>query len=347
MSSEAPGTVGNHAGSTPGRACPPHYGYAYGTLSLPAALEADTLYLAGGLYGNLEALDELEAMARRDQRNGQHVEIIFNGDFHWFDADRAWFGEVNERVLAWTSSTGNVELELAFPSPEAGCGCAYPAHVADEVVTRSNDIIARLRAAVPAAERTILGTLPKLINARVGGANILAVHGDTESVAGWRFASEHLPPGDTPLRRRLGVRAPPTPVTWLAEAFRTSGARIIASSHTCLPAYCRLTVNGSTCALLNNGAAGMPNFTRTRHGVATRISVGLTVPPQSIFGFSMGRVRCDAVALEYEQRAWLSRFVRTWPEGTSAHAGYFQRLCDGPDYAPDEAMRDYREREVR
>jgi hypothetical protein len=328
--------------AAPGRLCPAQYGYARDAFAGAPVGRADTVYVAGGLYGNLEALDVVEAMAQRDQRDGQRVAIVFNGDFHWFDAEPGWFAAVNDRVLRWTPTLGNVEAELAAPSPAAGCGCGYPEHVGDSFVAESNRIMAQLDAAAPADERQRLAPLPKTLAIEVGGERIVAVHGDTESLAGWQFAAEHLPPDDTPLRRRLGLDTS-TPLATLQNAFRKTGARILVSAHTCLPCACRLTAAGASRALFNNGAAGMPNFRGTCYGIATRISAIAKPPVESLYGFELGRLRCDAVALHYDQAAWTARFLSRWPAGSSAHINYFERLCRGPGYDRDEALRDYRE----
>ncbi|MGH8126861.1 MAG: hypothetical protein ACRETC_00635 [Gammaproteobacteria bacterium] len=322
----------------PGRTCPVHYRYAPNEFSEASVIEADTVYVAGGLYGNLEALDALEQLAARDARAGQRVAVIFNGDFHWFDAEPEWFSLVNARVFEWCPMLGNVEAELGSPASRADCGCAYPDYVSDAVVTHSNAIIERLHEIAPPAERAQLTTLPKVLAAQVGGERIVAVHGDTESLAGWQFAAEHLAAEDAPLRRRLGVMEPPTSWASLSTAFRVTDARVIASAHTCLPCASRLTVDGEPRALFNNGAAGMPNFEGTHYGIATRISAGNEVPTASLYGFRLGPLRCDAVRLDYDQTAWLDRFLARWPQGSSAHTSYFRRLCDGPAYRLDEAV---------
>jgi hypothetical protein len=63
----------------------------------------------GGLYGNLPALDAIEAMCAREQ---QPVTLCFNGDFNWFNVDDAGFPDINERVLRHDAILGNVEAEL-------------------------------------------------------------------------------------------------------------------------------------------------------------------------------------------------------------------------------------------
>ncbi len=328
--------------SSPGRVCPACYAYPASALQAPAILEVDTLYVAGGLYGNLEALDTLEALARNDIRDGQKVSIVFNGDFHWFDADVDWFMTVHERTQQWITLAGNVELELADRNTGAGCGCAYPPHVSDRVVHRSNAIMQRLQGTVGPVGRTSLERLPRLLAAQVGTARVLIVHGDTRNISGWRFAAEHLPPADSPLRERLGMTTAITDLVSLQEDFKASDADVIACSHTCLPAYCRLMTGSSERILANNGAAGMPNFDGMVCGLATRISRTDTPPPSALFGFTTGTVRCDAVKLEYDQPRWMKRFLGTWPEGSTAHSSYLTRLNGNVGYAPCEALRDFR-----
>src|SRR5262245_13119201 len=69
--------------------------------SPPAALGrkayfvASTLYIVGGLYGNLAALDALEHLAASEPAP---TAMVFNGDYHWFDAEPDWFAEVERRV---------------------------------------------------------------------------------------------------------------------------------------------------------------------------------------------------------------------------------------------------------
>ena len=130
---------------TEGRSCPLDYRYH------PAALcenvtqvDEDVLYIIGGLYGNPFALDEIENMARAEERQGRRVKLVFNGDFNWFNVSDELFRDINNRVLSHTASLGNVDYELATPSTGAGCGCAYPDFVDQGVVERSNQIMARL-----------------------------------------------------------------------------------------------------------------------------------------------------------------------------------------------------------
>ena len=72
----------------PGRSCPLHYRYAPGDLARAADFTADTLYVIGGLYGNVPALQAVLALAQRER---SAVTLAFNGDFNWFNSDDASF----------------------------------------------------------------------------------------------------------------------------------------------------------------------------------------------------------------------------------------------------------------
>jgi hypothetical protein len=126
-----------------GRSCPLAYQYQPEALAQPAQLEADTLYVVGGLYGNPVALRAL--LERADREPGGPPAIVFNGDFHWLDVDPNDFQAISETVLAHRAIKGNVEAELAADE-DTGCGCAYPDYISDHVVERSNQIMTRLRA---------------------------------------------------------------------------------------------------------------------------------------------------------------------------------------------------------
>ena len=186
----------------PGRSCPPSYAYSPRIFARPADVTADVLYVIGGLYGNAFALDAIERLAAHESIAPS---LVFNGDFHWFDADPGHFDEIQRRVLACTALRGNVETEVASDDDAAGCGCAYPESVPDDDVARSNAILARLRdvAAQVAGSQAALKDLAMHAVAQVGGARIAIVHGDAWSLAGWRFAHDRLhgsASADVPMR---------------------------------------------------------------------------------------------------------------------------------------------------
>ena len=144
--------------------------------------------------------------------------------------------------------------------------------------------------------------------------------------------------------REGGCRAPGpaagqrTSPAALAELFRAAGVDVFASSHTCLPVALNLRVDGRARLLINNGAAGMPNFAGDRRGVLTRIAAGPR-PRESLYGYDLGGVRCDALPTPYDHAAWLSRFLAQWPTGSPAHTSYHGRLLHGPSWRPAQAMR--------
>jgi hypothetical protein len=202
-----------------GRMCPTDYRYSPTILNRAPDFAADILYVAGGLYGNLAALKKIEWLACRER---QPVTIVFNGDFHWFDAEPDWFAAIEKGVARHRVIRGNVETEIARAGDiGAGCGCAYPESVDEGVVTRSNEILADLRQAARDAGMTAhLAALPMHLVANVGGTRIGIVHGDAASLAGWRFAHDALddPAGDA----------------WRDDARAKSAVDIFACTHTCL-----------------------------------------------------------------------------------------------------------------
>jgi hypothetical protein len=308
--------------SGPGRACPVGYRYGASALRARPSIEAETLYVAGGLYGNPFALEALLAVVSTDPG----ARLVFNGDFNWFDVDADDFRKVNETVLAHGATRGNVESELAKPAKDAGCGCGYPDWVEDAVVARSNRIQERLRTTALAqpALTARLGALPLFAVAQVGASRVGIVHGDADSLAGWGFSQETL-------ATREGLAA-------AGDAFATAGVEIIASSHTCLPVLQRVANGRRDSLLVNNGAAGMPNFRGASYGLATRISVRAPAAG-AIYGACVDGTHVHAIPVRFDTAAWKRRFLDQWPPGSDAHLSYYSRICDGPAYATGDAIR--------
>jgi len=283
-------------------------------------MRVDCLWVAGGLYGNPFAL---EALIEAYQREPGSKALVFNGDFHWFDVDPAEFEAINDAVLSFCATRGNVEAELCEPSEGAGCGCAYPQWVDDDTVERSNRILGRLRAAAQSAPGACarLAALPMHLRVDVAGARVGVVHGDAESLAGWGFAQETLA---SPAGREAAL-----------HAFALSRVDVFASSHTCLPV---LQTFGAGRVVVNNGAAGMPNFQGALFGLATRIAAAPS--DDALYRVRVGDAFVEAIPVRYDARAWERRFVSHWPEGSDAHASYYRRIASGPEYAPQQALRD-------
>ena len=358
--------------SAAGRSCPLHYRYAPDAFAVPAEAACEVLYVVGGLYGNEPALDAVLALFARETGRKR---LVFNGDFHWFDADAALFRRIDERVMAFDALRGNVETELASAAAadddaddrgaadaddggaadaddggaadadgggaadaddggaaaadggdaaDAGCGCAYPAWVGDDVVERSNRILQRLRRAARTWPERLpaLAALPMWRRVDVGPLRVGIVHGDAESLAGWGFAQEQL----RDAAHRARVRA------W----FEAAQVDAFACSHTCLPIFHAFGAGGPL--VLNNGAAGMPNFAGDPAGLLTRIALRPFTGPERRHGMRRGAVHIDAIAVGYDTRRFEAQFMRQWPPGSDAHASYWQRITHGPAYAPPQAL---------
>lgn len=306
--------------SAPGRSCPLAYGYGPEAFARQPELAADALWIAGGLYGNPFALRAL--LEAYDRERGSKA-LVFNGDFHWFDVDAGDFRLVNDTVLEFRATRGNVETELAAPSARAGCGCGYPDWVGDETVELSNRIIERLRATAATVPDALarLAALPMHLVAQVGDARVGIVHGDADSLAGWSFSQEALATAE-------GLAA-------ASGAFERCAVDVFASSHTCLPVL-QCFPDGRV--LANNGAAGMPNFEGRLFGLATRIALS-PAAHGAVCRVRRGPLFIEAVALRYDAAAWEEQFRQQWPPGSEAHRSYYSRIVNGPYYSPQAAVR--------
>ncbi|MFN0162614.1 MAG: hypothetical protein ACKVQQ_15385 [Burkholderiales bacterium] len=304
----------------PGRACPLAYRYGANALDRAPDFGADALYVAGGLYGNPFALQAFLQLLAREPG----AQAVFNGDFNWFDIDDAGFAQINREVLRHHALRGNVETELLAEDAAAGCGCGYPDHVDDADVDRSNAIMAVLAATArrhgDLSRR--LAALPMHLVAQVGALRVAIVHGDADSLAGWNFGAEAI---DAAKVRTM---------------FDAARARVFASSHTCLPLAQVFDANAGPSVLINNGAAGMPNFAGTTFGVVTRIA---TTPAPAwaaaLYGTRIDGVYVDALPLFYDSPAWIAHFDRLWPAGSPAAVSYRRRIVAGPGYAFGHAPR--------
>lgn len=302
---------------TPGRSCPLSYRYGPQALATASVRQAHTLYVVGGLYGNVPALDALDQLLAQEPGP---VTVCFNGDFNWFNVDPAMLREVNTRVLQHDAMAGNVEAELCTALDDAGCGCAYPDSVDAEVVARSNRIHARLKAALHQHPdlREYLSALPMHARYEVSGLRVAVVHGDAESLAGWGFDHSAL----TQMHNDA----------WLARMFQQAQVDVFASSHTCVPVL-KQHLHG---VVINNGAAGMPNFSGRRQGLITRISA--VSSPHALYGVVKAGVHIQALPLAYDAARWEEDFLTQWPPGSDAHVSYFTRIQGQLDFEPEQAL---------
>ncbi len=303
-----------------GRSCPADYTYSPTVFARPPDFAANLLYVVGGLYGNLAALTAIEQMAAQEHAPAS---IVFNGDFHWFDAEPGWFAEIEQGVAPiaqcaamWrpkSRAPAISEPAAAAPIPTAlvTTRCAAP--------TRSSSLL-RLCTSPDARER--FRALPMHLVARVGDLRVGIVHGDAAALAGWRFAQDEL---DNPKRR-----------AWLESIQLAANVDLFACTHTCLAALRDFSLPKERMTVINNGAAGMPNFTGTNFGVITRIATSPS-PHRPLYGLQRDGVYIDALAVAYDRRAFLDRFLARWPKGSPAHASYYPRIAAGPDYSIAQA----------
>lgn len=308
-----------------GRNCPLAYRYDPASLcSEPRPVKADVLYIIGGLYGNPYALDEIERMARTEEREGHRVTLVFNGDFNWLNATDDLFRSINGRVLEHTVTLGNVDFELANPSPGAGCGCVYPDFVDDGVVERSNAVMARLQAVAEGHPdiRRRLSRCPLSLCLIFGGQRLLVLHGDPQSLAGWGLAREYVGAGNA---------------QQLAAWFRLSSADLIASTHTGLPVLWSGLVDGRSRVVVNNGSAGMGNLSSDPRGLITRIALS-SPSAEPVAGLERNGLYLSLLPVAFDVERWLRQFDRIWPAGSAAAISYRDRIIAGSSLDPADLV---------
>lgn len=314
--------------NNPGRFCPTDYSIDSRTWQQDAQIKCDVLYVVGGLYGNPFALAALNKLASAENPNKKTV-VIFNGDAHWFDKTAENF-EIIENGINGTSPksaknatyiplVGNVEAELRRVNTiGAGCGCAYPPCVSDESVARSNAIHEMMFEAL--LERPELKE--RLVNraatakVSVAGINVGITHGDEKLIGGWECSREEM---------RTKARQEE-----LNNFLITNNIDVFATTHTCATAAIRLQ-NGY---VINNGAAGLPNFKGNNYGLCVRVSCAnnpspSTLASQVIFDTRIKDAVVQAVSLPWNTDEYLNWFDALWEAGSPAEISYRGRIKSG------------------
>lgn len=247
------------AHNTPGRSCPADYALDQ-MLFENTNDSCDLLFVVGGLYGNPFALYVMQHLHARASATGARVLTVFNGDVHWFDKNADNFARIESAVRqtpGFVLLSGNVEAELISDRAAAiGCGCSYPASVPDAAVARSNVIHSMLKEEL-AARPDLTGPLrtrPRSYVVEIGGARVAAVHGDEKSLAGWGCSREDL--------------AGPARQEEVASWMRRYSFSVLATTHTCAPAV----LSTGAGLVINNGAAGLPNFKGHHAGLVTLVA---------------------------------------------------------------------------
>lgn len=300
-----------------GRDCPLDYRLALDAFSGEPLFECEVLYVVGGLYGNRQALEALERRLAAEP----NARVVFNGDAHWFDRDPEIFQQVERGLSVHLALRGNVETELGRADASgAGCGCAYPMTVDDAVVERSNAIQAELNRTVQSlpgmTER--LAARPATALVSVAGQRVAISHGDEQSLAGWSCSREAL--SEPARQQQLDA--------WCAA----QKVQVLATSHTCSP----VALNLAHGALINNGAAGMPNFAGGRYGLLSRIAT--TPHPAALYRCQRAGLFIEALPLNYDHDAFLTDFDRQWPAHSPAAQSYRSRILGAVADQPQHAL---------
>ena len=162
--------------------------------------------------------------------------------------------------------------------------------------------------------------------AEVGDARIGIVHGDAWALAGWRFAQDSL---------HSAERAPA-----LSAVFEQAALDGFASTHTCLPALKVFDTPLGERFVVNNGAAGMPNFRSTRYGLITRLDRyrcprALTA---RLYGADAAGVYVDALAVRFDAGAWHAEFERLWPTAIASVSCRTDTASQWTRFFGDEAL---------
>lgn len=313
MSSCQPHSVKRRIFTDAGRACPVDYRIPADAFSGQPQAACDVLYVVGGLYGNPFALDAVERMVAAEDP-ARTTLVVLNGDAHWFDKTAENFAVLEDRLARHLPLVGNVEAELRRQTDVGvGCGCAYPDCTPDEAVSRSNRIHRMLSEAVdahPELKATLEGR-PATLTVDVAGSKVGITHGDEKLIGGWDCSREAL---QDILRQDE-----------LDRFMAANGLDVLTTTHTCAPAALALARG----AVINNGAAGLPNFAGERFGLCVRIA------PESsddwLFGAQVGGLFVQAVPVRYDHDAYLRWFDALWSETSPAAVSYRDRIVDGPD----------------
>jgi hypothetical protein len=300
-----------------GRDCPLDYRLARDAFAGEPLFDCEALYVVGGLYGNRQALSALEKRLAAEPG----ARVVFNGDAHWFDRDAEIFQQIEQGLSAHRALRGNVETELGRADDSgAGCGCGYPMSVDDGVVERSNTIQLALNQTVQGlpgmAER--LAARPSTALVSVAGQRVAISHGDEQSLAGWACSREAM----TDKTRQQQLDA------WL----HAHAIHVLATSHSCAA----VALNLEHGALINNGAAGMPNFAGGRYGLLSRIAT--TPHPAALYRCQRDGLFIEALALNYDHAAFLTDFDRQWPAHSAAAQSYRSRILGHSTDRPEAAL---------
>lgn len=293
-----------------GRACPVDYRIDPQAFAGEADARCSVLYVVGGLYGNPFAFDALDDLVASEADDAL---VVLNGDMHWFDKTAENFAEIERRARGYRPLVGNVEAELRRQEDVGvGCGCAYPDCTPDDAVSRSNRIHKMLSIAVdahPELKGPLMGR-PATMVVDVAGFRVGITHGDEKLIGGWDCSRESL----QDVMRQDEVD----------RFMRRCSLDVFTTTHTCAPVALGL----SRGLVVNNGAAGLPNFAGQRFGLVVRIAA--KPRKDALFEAQVGDLHVQAIPLRYDHDAFLGWFDALWDETSPASISYRDRIVNGP-----------------
>ncbi len=299
-----------------GRACPVDYRIPEDAFKGNPDIECDILYVAGGLYGNPFAADAIDSLVETEHERDPkaNVKVVLNGDIHWFDKTAENFTDIEHRIESYIPLVGNVEAELRRQDDiGVGCGCAYPECTSDDAVARSNRIHKMLSFALDSNPelKSSLEKRPSTLVARVSGRRVGITHGDEKLLGGWDNSRERL----QDILRQDEV-----------DTFmQNCDLDVFTTTHTCAPAAIRLARG----VVINNGAAGLPNFTGESFGLCVRIA---TNPREdSLFEYELNGLYIQAIPVRYDHASFVKWFDGLWSPTSAAAISYRSRILNGPD----------------
>ena len=270
--------------------------------------------IIGGLYGNLQSMKEIKKYEKNNQ-------LIFNGDFHWLNKKKEEFIAVQKFVNRHITLKGNIEDSLSNPKNFDNCNCDYPDYFPPEETIFSNEIFSQLKETFISCNdyKNDFNKLDTQLYISIkNGPNIFITHGDLQSLNGWLFSIKSI--------KKLKKME-------FLNFFDRVNADVIISSHTCLPVFCSAThKNGEEKLLLNNGAAGMPNFKNKNFGIVIRISSGKSPDNKVIYRKKVKNYFFEAIKLEYHNKNFINEFLSNWPSKSAGYKAYFDRIINGPIY---------------
>ena len=277
-------------------------------------LEAEVIYVVGGLYGNSYALEFIKKMAE-----DENAKVVFNGDMHWFDVEKEDFLKIEELSKDSIKLLGNVEFELLNNTSSLGCGCNYPQDVSDGVVERSNIIHNIMKENIKGDD--ILNDIKERSKTLVLdflGKKIAITHGDEKSMSGWECSNDNL---------KLEFRKKE-----LDSWFEENNIDILATTHTCLPV---VYDNGKN-IVINNGAAGMANIQGQTFGLITRIAK--SSHEKAIYSEYRNGLYVELVKVDFDIEKFKLWFEKVWPDDSPASISYKKRIINGTSLAIEDII---------